>query len=74
MQQTNVYLGLLRSRGKRGLPLERVYRQLYNKNLYLTAYLIVRVKQKEYENYKRQKIQSNRSFPSLSVAILDRVL
>ena len=38
MQQTNVYLGLLRSRGKRGLPLERVYRQLYNKNLYLTAY------------------------------------
>ena len=38
MQQTNVYLGLLRERGKRGLPLERVYRQLYNKNLYLTAY------------------------------------
>ncbi len=38
MQSTNVYLGLLRERGRRGLPLERVYRQLYNRNLYLTAY------------------------------------
>src|SRR5947209_14187538 len=38
MQTTNTYLGLLRERGKRGLPLERVYRQLYNKHLYLTAY------------------------------------
>ena len=38
MQSTDTYLGLLQERGKRGLPLERVYRQLYNKNLYLTAY------------------------------------
>ena len=38
MQDTNVYLGLLRERGKKGLPLKRVYRQLFNKNLYLTAY------------------------------------
>ena len=38
MQSTNTYLGLLHERGKRGLPLERVYRQLYNMNLYLTAY------------------------------------
>jgi group II intron reverse transcriptase/maturase len=38
MQTTETYLGLLRERGKRGLPLERVYRQLFNKNLYLTAY------------------------------------
>jgi hypothetical protein len=38
MQDTNVYLGLLRERGKRGLPLKRVYRQLFNPNLYLTAY------------------------------------
>jgi group II intron reverse transcriptase/maturase len=38
MQSTNTYLELLHERGKRGLPLERVYRQLYNKNLYLTAY------------------------------------
>jgi hypothetical protein len=38
MQTTEAYLGLLRERGKRGLPLERVYRQLFNKNLYLTAY------------------------------------
>lgn len=38
MQPTNVYLGLLRERGKHGLPLERVYRQLFNRNLYLIAY------------------------------------
>src|SRR5499427_6867853 len=38
MQTTNTYLGLLRERGKQGLPLTRVYRQLFNKHLYLTAY------------------------------------
>jgi hypothetical protein len=38
MQPTEVYLGLLRERGKNGLPLNRVYRQLFNRNLYLTAY------------------------------------
>ena len=38
MQTTNTYLGLLRERGKRGLPLTRIYRQLFNKHLYLTAY------------------------------------
>ena len=38
MQSTETYMGLLRERGKRGLPLKRVYRQLYNTNLYLTAY------------------------------------
>ncbi len=38
MQTTDVLLGLLRERGKRGLPLQRIYRQLFNPNLYLTAY------------------------------------
>jgi retron-type reverse transcriptase len=38
MQTTESLLGLLRERGKRSLPLKRVYRQLYNTNLYLTAY------------------------------------
>src|SRR6476660_1997428 len=38
MQITQVLLELLRERGKRGLPLQRIYRQLYNTNLYLTAY------------------------------------
>lgn len=38
MQSTDVYLGLLRERGRRGLPLKRVYRQLFNRNLYLSAY------------------------------------
>src|SRR5260221_11381840 len=38
MQTTETLLGLLRERGKRGLPLKRIYRQLYNLTLYLTAY------------------------------------
>jgi group II intron reverse transcriptase/maturase len=38
MQTTATLLGLLRERGKRGLPLNRIYRQLYNTNLYLSAY------------------------------------
>ena len=38
MQSTNTYLELLHQRGIKGLPLKRVYRQLFNKNLYLTAY------------------------------------
>lgn len=38
MQTTKVYLELLHERGKKGLPLERVYRQLFNRELYLTAY------------------------------------
>ena len=38
MQTTETYLGLLHERGKRGLPLKRVYRQLFNRNLYLAAY------------------------------------
>ena len=31
-------LGIIQERGKRGLPLEDLYRQLYNPNLYLHAY------------------------------------
>lgn len=38
MQSTETYLGLLQERGKRRLPLQKVYRQLFNRNLYLTAY------------------------------------
>jgi retron-type reverse transcriptase len=38
MQSADVYLGLLRERGKRDLPLKRVYRQLFNRDLYLKAY------------------------------------
>jgi group II intron reverse transcriptase/maturase len=38
MQSANMYLSLLHERGKKGLSVERVYRQLYNKELYLLAY------------------------------------
>ncbi len=38
MQTTETYLGLLRECGKKGLPIQRVYRQLFNCHLYLTVY------------------------------------
>jgi len=38
MRQTQTILQLLRERGKKHLPLERVYRLLYNPDLFLTAY------------------------------------
>jgi hypothetical protein len=38
MRTTQTILEMVHDRGKRGLSLERVYRLLYNKNVYLTAY------------------------------------
>lgn len=38
MQETTTRLSIIRTCGQRGLPLTNVYRMLYNKNLYLTAY------------------------------------
>ena len=38
MRNAETVLGIIRERGKRGLPLEGIYRQLYNPNLYLRAY------------------------------------
>jgi group II intron reverse transcriptase/maturase len=38
MRSAETVLGIIRSRGRRGLPLTNVYRQLYNPALYLRAY------------------------------------
>jgi group II intron reverse transcriptase/maturase len=38
MQNAETVLSVLRERGKRGLPLEELYRQLFNPQLYLLAY------------------------------------
>src|SRR6516162_6998115 len=38
MRNADTILGIIRERGKRGLPLEDIYRQLYNPHLYLLAY------------------------------------
>ena len=38
MQNTPTLLGIYRDRGSRGLPLERVYRQLFSQELYLQSY------------------------------------
>ena len=38
MQNAETVLNVIRKRGERGLPLENIYRLLYNRNLYLRAY------------------------------------
>src|ERR1700677_1410420 len=38
MQKAEVVLGVLRERGRQGLPLTQLYRQMFSKNLYLLAY------------------------------------
>ncbi|MBS2967107.1 group II intron reverse transcriptase domain-containing protein [Actinocrinis puniceicyclus] len=38
MQSAETVLGVLRERGRRSLPLEELYRQLFNPQLYLLAY------------------------------------
>jgi len=38
MRDAETVLGIIQERGKKGLPLEDIYRQLYNPDLYLRAY------------------------------------
>jgi group II intron reverse transcriptase/maturase len=38
MQNAETVLGVLRERGERGLPCEELYRQMFNRELYLVAY------------------------------------
>ena len=38
MQNAETVLNIIRERGRRGLPLERLYRQLFNRELFLLAY------------------------------------
>lgn len=38
MQSAEAVLGIIRERGRKGLPLERLYRCLFNPELYLLAY------------------------------------
>ena len=38
MREADAVLGIIRDRGRKGLPLERVYRLLFNRELFLRAY------------------------------------
>ena len=38
MQPAEVVLNVLRERGRKGLPCEQLYRQLFNRDLYFLAY------------------------------------
>ena len=43
MQSAEAVVEVLRARGRRGLPCERLYRQLFNAELFLMACTTVRV-------------------------------
>jgi len=38
MQEAAVVLSILRERGRKGLPLTQLYRQMFNRDLYLLAF------------------------------------
>ena len=38
MQEAAVVLSVLRERGRKGLPLTQLYRQMFNRDLYLLAF------------------------------------
>jgi len=38
MQDAETVLGVLHDRGRKGLPCNELYRQMFNKNLYLMAF------------------------------------
>ncbi|MGP3921370.1 hypothetical protein [Nonomuraea sp. 10N515B] len=38
MQSAKTVLTVIRERGRQGLPLERLYRQLFNREMFLLAY------------------------------------
>jgi hypothetical protein len=40
MRTAATILGIIRERGRRKLPLEDIYRQRYNRDLYLRAYSV----------------------------------
>jgi len=42
MQEAEVVLSVLRDRGRKRLPLTQLYRQMFNKDLYLRAYSLTR--------------------------------
>ena len=38
MQSAETVLGVIRERGRKGLPREELYRQMFNEDLYLLAF------------------------------------
>ena len=38
MQEAEVVLSVIRERGRKGLPCEQLYRQMFNRDLYLLAF------------------------------------
>jgi len=69
MQETTTLLSIIQERGARGLPLQHVYRMLYNRNLYLTAYGTL------YRNQgARTKGITDETVDGMSLAKIERII
>ena len=69
MQDAETVLNVLRERGERGLPLENIYRLLYNRNLYLRAYGRI------YSNQgATTKGATAKTLDGMSLAEIDRII
>ena len=69
MQDAETVLNVIRERGERGLPLENIYRLLYNRNLYLRAYGRI------YSNQgATTKGINGKTLDGMSLAEIDRII
>ncbi len=69
MQRTETILGIIQERGKQRLPVERLYRQLYNRELYLIAY------QKLYQNQGSMTPgTTDETIDGMSLAKIDNII
>ena len=69
MQDAETVLNVIRERGERGLPLENIYRLLYNRNLYLRAY------GRLYSNQGAMtKVTTAETVDGMSLAKIDRII
>ena len=69
MRHAETVLNVIRDRGARGLPLEDIYRQLYNRELYLRAY------GRLYSNQRAMtKGTTAETVDGMSLAKIDRII
>lgn len=69
MRNAETVLNIIRGRGQRGLPIERIYRLLYNRELYLLAY------SKIYANDgSMTKGATNETVDGMTVAKIDAII
>jgi hypothetical protein len=70
MQSAETVLDVLRERGRRGLPLDELYRQLFNPQLYLRRYCCFRGSRHRCGQGESRIVVLSRSFRGLGIPAL----